>query len=70
MEDWESEERQETGTTDAMPGTALKDSLLFESKYLFCFKLDPSLSISDSFLTPTPLSPSLPIHLCRGSGGQ
>ncbi|KAI5626294.1 tetratricopeptide repeat protein 17, partial [Silurus asotus] len=30
VEDWESEERQETGNPDAMPGTALKDSLMFE----------------------------------------
>ncbi|GAA6104522.1 tetratricopeptide repeat protein 17 isoform X1 [Tachysurus ichikawai] len=30
VEDWEAEERQEKGTTDAMPGSALKDSLLFE----------------------------------------
>lgn len=35
VEDWESEERPETGNADAMPGSALKDSLLFESKYSF-----------------------------------
>ncbi|KAF4091063.1 hypothetical protein AMELA_G00032800 [Ameiurus melas] len=30
VKDWESEERQETGNQNAMPGSALKDSLLFE----------------------------------------
>lgn len=35
VEDWESEERSETGNTDAIPGSALKDSLLFESKFSF-----------------------------------
>lgn len=40
-EDWESEETQETGNTGAMPGSALKDSLLFESK---CFNISIILS--------------------------
>lgn len=46
VKDWESEERQETGNQNAMPGSALKDSLLFESKYSSPSILEPSLTIT------------------------
>lgn len=70
VEDWESEDRSETGNTDAMPGSALKDSLLFESKSSFSSIFELSLSIPVSFsLFGSRLFPSL-FSLCRSSGGQ
>lgn len=32
VDDWDSEGRQDAGSNDAMPGSSLEDSLLFESK--------------------------------------
>lgn len=68
VEDWESEERQETGNPDAMPEPALKDSIMFESKNLFGAVVVHNNIIL--FLSDSNLCLLLPSGFCRSSSGQ